>query len=144
MGLSPIMTAQEIVDLLDREFPQLHEGGQSTFVEAIGPGTASLRLHAAERHLRPGGTVSGPSMMTLADLAAYAVILAHIGPVALAVTTNLSINFLNKPEPGDIVADCTLLKLGKRLAVTECRLHSRVSDTLVAHATATYSIPPRG
>ena len=144
MALEPIMTAEEVIDLLDREFPQIHEGGQSYFIEAIGEGSASVRLHATERHLRPGGTVSGPSMMALADLAAYAVILAHIGPVALAVTTNLSINFLNKPEPGDIVADCRLLKLGKRLAVTECRLHSVASETLVAHATATYSIPPRG
>lgn len=143
MALEPIMTAEEVIDLLDREFPQIHEGGQSYFIEAIGEGSASVRLHATERHLRPGGTVSGPSMMALADLAAYAVILAHIGPVALAVTTNLSINFLNKPEPGDIVADCRLLKLGKRLAVTECRLHSVASETLVAHATATYSIPPR-
>lgn len=144
MALEPIMNAGEVIDLLDREFPQIHEGGQSYFIEAIGDGSASVRLHATERHLRPGGTVSGPSMMALADLAAYAVILAHIGPVALAVTTNLSINFLNKPEPGDIVADCRLLKLGKRLAVTECRLHSVASETLVAHATATYSIPPRG
>ncbi|MBB4304771.1 uncharacterized protein (TIGR00369 family) [Rhodobium orientis] len=143
MALEPIMSADEVIALLDREFPQIHEGGQSYFIEGIAPGAASLRLHAAARHLRPGGTVSGPAMMTLCDLAAYVVILAHIGPVALAVTTNLNINFLNKPEPGDIVADCRLLKLGKRLAVTECRMHSVASDTIVAHATATYSIPPR-
>ncbi len=143
MNLKPVMTAGDVIAMLDKEFPQIHDGGQCYFIEAIGEGTASVRLHASDRHLRPGGTVSGPSMMALADLAAYAVILAHIGPVALAVTTNLNINFLNKPEPGDIVADCRLLKLGKRLAVTESRLHSVASDTLVAHATATYSIPPR-
>lgn len=143
MAFKPIMTVDEILALLDREFPQIHEGGQSYYIDAISPGAASLRLHASDRHLRPGGTVSGPSMMALSDFAAYVVILAHIGPVALAVTTSLNINFVNKPDPGDIVADCTLLKLGKRLAVTECRLHSVAADTLVAHATATYSIPPR-
>lgn len=136
------MTTEEIIELLDREFPQIHEGGQSVFIEGIGPGVSSLRMHASDKHLRPGGTVSGPSMMMLVDLAAYVVILAHIGPVALAVTTNLNINFLNKPLPGDIVADCRLLKLGKRLVVTECSLHSVASDTIVAHATATYSVPP--
>jgi uncharacterized protein (TIGR00369 family) len=82
-------------------------------------------------------------MMALVDLAAYAVILAHIGPVALAVTTNLNINFLRKPEPGDLLATCKLLKLGKRLAVTECTITGRNGGDPVAHATATYSIPPR-
>ena len=144
MAIEPVMTADEIIELLDREFPQIHDGGQSYFIEEIGSGSASVRLHAQERHLRPGGTVSGPSLMALSDLAAYVVILAHIGPVALAVTTNLNINFLNKPDPGDIVADCRILKLGKRLVITECKMHAVASETIVAHATATYSIPPKG
>ncbi len=94
-----------------------------------------------EKHLRPGGTVSGPTMFTLADCASYLIVLAHIGKVALAVTTNLNLNFISKPE-GDLVADATLLKLGKRLAVCEISIRSRADNALVAHATATYSIPP--
>lgn len=87
--------------------------------------------------------MSGPTMFALADISAYLLILAHIGKVALAVTTNLSINFLNKPELGELKAEARLIKLGKRLAVCEVWIHSGDSDTLVAQATATYSIPPR-
>ena len=85
----------------------------------VTPGLARVSLHADEKHLRPGGTVSGPTLFTLADVAAYAVILAHIGRVALAVTTNLNINFLMKPQPGPLEATATILKLGKRLVVTD-------------------------
>ena len=92
-----------------------------------------------ESQLRPGGTISGPSMMTLADVALYIAVLSAIGPVALAVTTNFSINFLRKPQPGALIVDASLLKLGKRLAVGEARIFS--GDELVAHVTATYSIP---
>ncbi len=97
-----------------------------------------------EDSLRPGGTISGPVMMGLADAALYAVILANIGKVELAVTTNLSINFLRKPAPGDLFCRATILKLGKRLAVCEARIYSDASDgeTVVAHVTGTYSIPP--
>lgn len=87
--------------------------------------------------------MSGPAMMALCDAAMYVAILAAIGPVALAVTTNLSINFLRKPEPGDLVAECKLLKLGKRLAVGEVSVYAIGSEELVAHCVATYSIPPR-
>ena len=95
--------------------------------------------------LRPGGTVSGPVMMGLADAAVYALVLANIGIVELAVTTSLNINFLLKPQPGDVLARARMLKLGKRLAVGEVNLFSAAanSDDVVAHATATYSIPPR-
>ncbi|ADZ71090.1 PaaI family thioesterase [Polymorphum gilvum] len=141
--MQPVMTVDEVTAFLDREFPQIHDGGRVYAVERIAPGEAVVRLSASERHLRPGGTVSGPSMMALADLAAYVVILAHIGPVALAVTTNLAINFLRKPEPGDLIGTCRLLKLGKRLAVTECGIAGEGEIDLVAHATATYSVPPR-
>lgn len=136
------MTIEEISDLLDREFPQIHDRGRVYDFVSVEPGRAVVHFSAGERHLRPGGTVSGPTLMELADLAAYVVILGHIGPVALAVTTNLNINFLKKPEQGRLVATCTLLKLGKRLAVTECGI-SGESGELLAHATATYSIPPR-
>lgn len=141
--LQPIMTIKEISDLLDREFPQIHDRGRVYDFLSIEPGRAVVRFAANDRHLRPGGTVSGPTLMELADLAAYVVILGHIGPVALAVTTNLNINFLKKPEPGALIATCTLLKLGKRLAVTECAISGEGREDLYAHATATYSIPPR-
>jgi uncharacterized protein (TIGR00369 family) len=110
--------------------------------EAVSPGTALVRLHADDKHLRPGGTVSGPTLFMLSDLAAYAVILAHIGRVALAVTTNLNINFLKKPQPGPLDATAMILKLGKRLVVTDISIRDSGGD-LVAHATATYSIPPQ-
>ena len=101
-----------------------------------------MRLDHHERHLRPGGTVSGPAMMGLADIALYAAILANIGPVALAVTTNLSFNFLRKPGATGLVAEARLLKLGRRLAVGEVLITAPGSNDLVCHATGTYSIPP--
>ncbi len=137
------MTLDELTAFLDREFPQIHLGGRSYFVDEIGPLTARMRMEYHERHLRPGGTISGPAMMALADLALYAAILAHIGPVALAVTTSLNFNFLRKPEPRALIADCRLLKLGKRLAVGDVSIYSEGSSDVVCHATGTYSIPDR-
>lgn len=101
-----------------------------------------VRAETHAGHLRPGGTVSGPTLFSLADFAAYAVILGHIGPQALAVTTNLNINFLNKASPGTLLGHCRILKLGRRLVVTECDITADGSDDLIAHASATYSIPP--
>jgi len=113
-------------------------------VEEIGEGGARLRLPASESVLRPGGTISGPAMMTLADFAMYVAVLGAIGRVEMALTTNLSINFLRPPPPGDLVGDCRLLKLGKRLAYGEVLVTSAAvgNDEPVAHATLTYSIPP--
>ena len=141
MPSEPVMTTAEVSAFLDREFPQIHQDGRVFTVEAVGPMTARMRLAAGERHLRPGGTVSGPAMMTLCDLALYAAILAQIGPVGLAVTTNLAFNFLRKPAPGALLAECRILKLGKRLAVGEVGLTVEGQDDLVCHATGTYSIP---
>ena len=141
MTHTPVLTREELVTFLDAEFPELHEGGRAYHVDAIEPGAAIMRLEADRRHLRPGATVSGPSLMTLADVAAYAVILAHVGPVAMAVTTSFSVNFLRKSEPGPVICRASLLKLGKRLAVVDCNIQS--GDILIAHAVATYSIPPR-
>jgi uncharacterized protein (TIGR00369 family) len=137
------MTAEQVEAFLDREFPQIHAGGRIYAVEAVGPLTARLRMTYDERNLRPGGTLSGPSMMALADLALYVAILAQIGPVALAVTTNLSFNFLRKPLARDLIAECRLLKLGKRLAVGEVLLRSDGQAEIACHATGTYSIPDR-
>jgi uncharacterized protein (TIGR00369 family) len=139
----PLMTVAELETFLDREFPQIHHGGRSYHVEEVGPLFARLRMDYHERHIRPGGTLSGPAMMSLADLALYVAILAHIGPVALAVTTNLSFNFLRKPAQRGLVAECRLLKLGRRLAVGEVGIRSEGESELVCHATGTYSIPVR-
>ncbi|MBX2824434.1 MAG: PaaI family thioesterase [Gammaproteobacteria bacterium] len=103
---------------------------------------ALMRARYSEEFLRPGGTIAGPVMMGLADAAAYALILSRIGPVELAVTTNLTINFLRKPKPGDVMAHARMLKLGKRLAVVEVHMHSEGETESVAHVTTTYSIPP--
>jgi uncharacterized protein (TIGR00369 family) len=137
----PVMTAQEVTAFLDREFPQIHIGGRCFHIEEIGPLSARMRMDYHERHVRPGGTLSGPAMMTLADLALYVAILGQIGPVGLAVTTNLSFNFLRKPAQRALLADCRLLKLGRRLAVGEVSIRSEGDDAVVCHATGTYSIP---
>ncbi len=141
--MRPVMSVEEIEAFLDREFPQIHLDGRIYVVEEVGGGTARMRMKAGPRHIRPGGTLSGPAMMTLADLGLYVVILAHIGPVGLAVTTNINFNFLRRPEPRDLLAECRLLKLGARLAVGEVSLFSEGVAEPVCHATGTYSIPPR-
>ncbi|MDP4023635.1 PaaI family thioesterase [Methylobacterium sp. NEAU 140] len=138
-----IMDLAETRAFLDREFPQMNAGGRAFVLEDVGPLSARMRLAGDERFLRPGGTLSGPAMMALADYALYAAILANIGPVALAVTTSLTFNFLRKPAGLDLIAETRLLKLGRRLAVGEVRIASPDSDDLVAQANGTYSIPPR-
>ncbi|WP_411035287.1 PaaI family thioesterase [Shinella sp. BYT-45] len=143
MELTPIMEPEALNRFLETDFPQLHTDGKVFEVTEVGPSTVVLRLVPNERHLRPGGTVSGPTLFALADVGAYCAVLAHIGPVALAVTTNLNINFLRKPAPGPLSCTCRILKLGKRLAVVEASIFGEDADDLVAHATATYSIPPR-
>ncbi|MDX2032253.1 MAG: PaaI family thioesterase [Blastocatellia bacterium] len=135
----PKMSAEELGAFLEAHFP----GERFPFsIERVEEGRMRLRLHYHDRHLRPGGTISGPSLMTLADSGAYLLVLSMIGPVALAVTTSLNINFLRKPAPKDVLADARLLKLGARLAIIEVSMFSEGEDDLVAHATVTYSIPP--
>jgi uncharacterized protein (TIGR00369 family) len=112
-------------------------------VESLEGDTLVLALTTSTRHTRPGGTLSGPTMMALADNAAWLVILGHIGPVLLAVTTSLHIDFLRKPDVTDLLARAKLIKLGSRLAVVDVDLYSRGSTDLVAKASVTYSIPPR-
>src|SRR5215831_18171522 len=135
------MSVAELEDFLRVEFPQAFAGGNITIESADGE-TCLLRERFGEHMLRPGGTVSGPTLMALADCAMYVVLLSAIGPVGLAVTTNLSINFLRKGAPGkDVLAAARLMKLGKRLAVGEVNLLSGASCDPIAHVTATYSIP---
>lgn len=142
-ALAAVMTCADLEDTLRREFPEMWSGDARRQIEAVGYLTARVRSVYDPSQLRPGGTISGPTMMGLADLALYAAIMASIGPVTLAVTTNLSFNFLRKPAPKDLIADCRLLKLGKRLAIGEVYLYSDGEDDIVCHATGTYSIPPR-
>ncbi|MGO1160659.1 PaaI family thioesterase [Brucella pseudogrignonensis] len=139
-SLGPVMSLEDLRAFMKREFPQLDESFE---IVSLDNGSATMHLHADNQHLRPGGTVSGPSLFALADVAAYAAILGHIGPVALAVTTNLNINFLRKANPGTVEAVARILKLGKRLAVLDISMISSETGELIAHATATYSIPPR-
>jgi len=110
--------------------------------ETIGEGSARVRAPFNAHFTRPGGTISGPVMMALTDFGMYAALMGAIGPVELAVTTNLNINFLRLPAPVDVVADCNIIKLGRRLAVIEVTLRSEGDDAPIAHATGTYSIPP--
>jgi uncharacterized protein (TIGR00369 family) len=136
------MSVAELEAFLHEEFPQAFTAGGDISIERADGRSCALRQRYNDRMLRPGGTVSGPTLMALADFAMYVVLLSAIGPVGLAVTTNLNINFLRKGAPGqDLRAEARLLKLGKRLAVGEVTLLSGDSDEPIAHVTATYSIP---
>ena len=126
---------------LNRFFDDAFDTPRGYEVEHVEQDRVRLRQPVASLMLRPGGTVSGPTLMALADAAAYALVLAHIGPVALAVTSSLTISFLHKPEPADVVAEAEFLKLGRKLAVVDVRLRSDGFDEPVAHAVVTYAIP---
>src|SRR6201991_4618392 len=135
------MTVAELEKYLHDIFPQVFRDGDISIERADGA-SCLLRQRYSPQMLRPGGTISGPTLMALADFAMYVVLLSAIGPVGLAVTTRLNINFLRKGQPGqDIGAAARLLKLGKRLAVGEVALLSGTSADPIAHVTATYSIP---
>ncbi len=129
----------ELSEFMHTEFPQC-----PIDIESLAHHQCVVRRSIGVQQLRPGGTVSGPVLMEVADAAMYVTILSEIGLVALAVTTNLNINFLRKPSAdSDVIAQCRLIKLGKRLVVGEVTLYSEGDEDPVAHVTATYSIPPR-
>ena len=135
------MDKDALTQFLASDFSQVD--GMFT-IESVDEMEAVIRLKVGEEHLRPGGTVSGPSMFALADVSVYLAILAMIGPKALSVTTNCSIDFMRKPEAGrDLLCHVRLLKLGRVLAVGDCLLFSEGSDQAVARASLTYSIPPK-
>jgi uncharacterized protein (TIGR00369 family) len=138
---APKLTRKQLETLLRAEFPEMFNAESGYALEELWFGGCRVRRHFHLKSLRPGGTVSGPIMMALADFTMYLAVLSAIGWMPLAVTTNLSINFLRKPEPRDLLAEARLIKLGKRLAVGEIGIRSEGDDDLVAHATATYSIP---
>lgn len=138
----PVLSIAEIETLLDAHFPQIHEGGRTMHIQAVDHGTARVRLELASRHTRPGGTVSGPAMFLLADFAVYVALLGELGADGIAaVTSNLNINFLARPEPRDVIATVRLLRHGRRLAVGEVEMTSEGRDELIAHAVATYVMP---
>ncbi len=131
-------TRDELVEFFEEQFPQAN-----ICIDAVGSREARIRREVGEADLRPGGTISGPTIMGLADAALYVAILGEIGIVPLAVTTNLTFNFFKKPAPNRaLTAHCTLLKVGKSLAVGEVSVYSQGNDEPVAHAVGTYSIPP--
>jgi uncharacterized protein (TIGR00369 family) len=136
------LDAAQVEALINSHFPQIHVGGRAMLIEEAGARHARVRLKKQDRHLRPGGTVSGPTMFTLADFSVYVAVIATLGEAGIeAVTTNLNINFLAKPEPRDLIAHVRLLRLGRRLAVGEAQLFSDGETDPVAHAIATYALP---
>ena len=145
-NLSPVMNVQELNAFLAEVFPQLDhgrgtDGEPSLLVTRVAPGEVDMRLRSDARHIRPGGTISGPALFTLADVTGYGLVLSHIGGEALAVTTNLNINFMRKAAPGIVTSEGRLLKLGRQLAVFDAVM--KAEGEVVAHATGTYAIPPK-
>ncbi len=132
------MTIAELENFLQREFPQV---GSQYRIKSFENATMVVEMEAKNRHLRPGGTVSGPTLFSLADVAVYLIVLAHIGPKALAVTTNCSIDFMRRPSPGILLAKTKLLKLGRRLAVGDVLIYSEGQENPVVRANLTYSLP---
>lgn len=133
------MDRSQLTQFLADAFPQAR--AMDFEIAALDEDHIALHLPVGEQHLRPGGTVSGPTLMTLADSATYLLILARLGPVALAVTTNLNIHFMRKPQCATLVATARALKFGKRIVVAEVSMHEPDDTRLFAHATVTYSIP---
>lgn len=132
--------ADDLLDYLEEVFPQVRA---EYHIDHLDEDLLTMRLKVADRHLRPGGTVSGPAMFGLADCAVYAAVLARVGRKALAVTTNSSMDFMRKPAAAtDLIAHCRILKMGKVLAVGDVLIHSEGLADPVARATLTYSIPP--
>ncbi|OJI92289.1 uncharacterized protein (TIGR00369 family) [Planktotalea frisia] len=135
------MDVEALNALMRSEFSQV---ANDFIVQSVAPMEAVVRMPVAEEHLRPGGTISGPTMFALADVSMYLVVLAMIGPVTLAVTTNCSIDFMRKPTAGvDLIASARIHKLGRSLAVGDVLIHSEGMDAPVARASLTYAIPPR-
>lgn len=137
------LTAEQLGEVIRAGVPMAEDIGFT--VDEVGQGYAKTRLVFSDRLVRPGGTLSGPVQMALADASMYAAVMASIGQVEMAVTSNLSINFLEKPAPADLTADAIVLRLGRRIAFCEVRLLSRDPETgedkLVAHVTGSYALP---
>lgn len=140
----PAITIEQVWEICDRELPIARQMGVQ--LERLAVGEATVRVPYRDDFVRPGGTIAGPVMMTMADLAMYVAVLSRIGPQVMAVTSNLNCSFLRRPKPGDMLAHARVLKLGRRLAYGEVSMYSDGEDeeAPAAHATVTYSIPPAG
>jgi uncharacterized protein (TIGR00369 family) len=134
----PRLTLAELETLMDGGYPDWR---RLSVIETIGDHDITMRMPYRKELTRFGGTISGPAMMALADTAAYFLIMVHLGAVQAAVTSSLDIHFLSRPEPTDVIATATMLKLGKRLAVTAVLMRSAGQPSLVAHAIVTYALP---
>ena len=132
------MTKEELNDFLEKEFPQVNKNFE---ILKVNDKNFSMLMHISSVHLRPGATVSGPTMFLLADVTFYLATLSVIGPKSLTVTTNCSINFLRKPNEKNLISEARILKLGKTLSVGDVLIYSEDIDEPVAHASLTYSIP---
>ena len=137
------LDATQVTRLVNEHFPQVHEGAGTLAIELVASGRARVRMLADAAMVRPGGTVSGPVMFKLADFAIYAALLGELGEPALqAVTTSMTMNFLSRPNPADMVAEAKLIKVGRRLAVANVEIYTDGRADMVAHGTGTYAIPP--
>ncbi len=137
------ITVAEVMEICNSELPWAVDMGMT--VEAIGDGSCQVRLPYRAQFVRPGGTVAGPALMSLADFAMYVAVMSVIGRIELAVTTNLTCNFLRRPKPLDVIGRAKMLKVGQRLAYGEVSLFSagEEAEGPVAHVTSTFSIPPQ-
>jgi len=134
------LDAEALNAFLRRAFPEVGADQMAQVLE-VEPGRVLLKLPYASRQLRPGGVISGPTLMSLADTAAYTLVLAHIGEVAMAVTTSLTIHFLRGCKPGDLYAEAALLKLGRRIATADVLMWTEGRERAAAKATVAYAIP---
>jgi len=136
--MKPLMSKIDLENFLEKEFPQVSNNFK---ILNTKPNSLSMLMHISDEHLRPGGTVSGPTMFLLADVSFYLATLSMIGPKSLTVTTNCSINFLRKPNISDLISESRVLKIGKTLSVGDVLIYSEGIKEPVAHASLTYSIP---
>ena len=136
--MKPLMSKVDLENFLEKEFPQVSSNFKILNTKR---NSLSMLMHISDEHLRPGGTVSGPTMFLLADVSFYLATLSMIGPKSLTVTTNCSINFLRKPNISDLISETRVLKIGKTLSVGDVLIYSKGIKEPVAHASLTYSIP---
>jgi uncharacterized protein (TIGR00369 family) len=136
-----LLSTDDVTRIIDAAFPGIHAGGRWLIIESVADRGAQVRLLLSARSIRPGGTISGPAMFTLADFSIYVALIATLGESAVpAVTSNLNITFLQRPEPADVIAEARLIRLGKRLSYAEVHLRSDGGSEVIAHATATYAM----
>lgn len=134
-----VLTAEQVQSLIRLGVPMADDIDLQ--IDHLDMDKAVARVPFHGKLVRPGGTLSGPTIMALADAAMYAVVLGRLGRVEMAVTANLNINFLTKPKPVDLLAEARILRLSRRQAVCEVALYSQGEEELVAHVTGTYALP---